>query len=150
MSDWEINIKPSGVSIKTQRVKTLYDENGESVQVPDGGPHRTALAVGDFETVELFTEHVEGLLSGKYGAMIEHVVNASAIERDANDALTRDNEGLTVMIDEASGLMTKATDKIAELSTQHATLNDSIMQLGKEKDALTEEIRILKLPTQEG
>ena len=85
MKDWEINIKPNGVSIKTMKTRTMIDEaTGEREEMATG-THRTAIGVGDFETAELFTAHVSNLMDGKYGAMIAHVVSESEAARGEVD-----------------------------------------------------------------
>ena len=44
---YEITIKENGIEIKTQVTQTLYNANGDPVEVPQGN-HRAALGLGDY------------------------------------------------------------------------------------------------------
>lgn len=43
----KVEITPSGISVRVPQTKTLYDVEGNPVEIPDGNV-RTALGIGDF------------------------------------------------------------------------------------------------------
>lgn len=47
MSDYEINITPAGVSVAKQQVQTLFDAQGNVVEIPTGN-HRSAIGIADY------------------------------------------------------------------------------------------------------
>lgn len=75
--DWEIIIRPGGVSVKIQNTRDLYDADGNLVHVRER-PQYSAISASSFATSELFREHINTLLNDKYGGMIAHVIAQSS------------------------------------------------------------------------
>jgi len=73
MKDFEINIKPNGISIKTKKQKTLYDADGTPVVI-DEGNHRQAVGVGNFETLEEYKSYVDDLLTTTFEPGLAKIV----------------------------------------------------------------------------
>jgi len=44
---FKVEITPSGISVRVPKTKTLYDAEGDPVEIPDGNV-RTSLGIGDF------------------------------------------------------------------------------------------------------
>jgi len=99
---WEINLSDSGVSVRVQKFKTLYDEEGKPVQVPQGN-HRTALAVSSAKDMPQFQKRVAALLVGQFGDNMASVVAKHAKLFEENklmhtdcDVLYKEIERLTI------------------------------------------------------
>ena len=130
MKDWEINIKPNGVSIKTQNTRELIDPaTGETVEIATG-THRTAIGVGDFETAELFTAHVSNLMDGKYGAMIAHVVSESEAARGE--------------VDRVNVVLEKLEAQVVKLEDSNASKDATIESMVGETDLMVDELNTLR------
>jgi len=140
MNDWEININPNGVSIKTMKTRPMIDpDTSEIVEMPTSS-HRNSIGVGQFDTPELFTAHVAALMGGKYGGMIQQVVSESEIARSelvsantALDGLQAERDTLQTARDalqvEVRAARADASNRAAALDTLKAERDSLRMQL---------------------
>ena len=112
--DYEINIKPSGVSIRTRPQQTLFDAEGNEVAVP-GQNHRRAVAVSSFETPEQFCEHINMLMCDRFGQNLTDIVTGWAQEKEQHEL--------------TSAQLLEVCERHDALCRQHTTLKNSCEDL---------------------
>ena len=90
MSKYEITIKENGIEIKTQEVETLFNANGEPVEVPKGN-HRTAVGLGDFckdpivptaDELHNYRSKIHGVVSKNIGESLTSLLNDAKVSYD--------------------------------------------------------------------
>jgi len=123
MSNWEINFKPTGVSIKTMKTRSMINPETNELEEIATGSHRTAIAVGNFETAELFTAHVTDLMAGKYGAMIAEVASESMLARDKVRVLEQEAQDREALISKQN---IEVDAMVAELDTLRAEVQEVV------------------------
>lgn len=95
MKDYEINIRPNGVSIRCKKTRTLYDAEGNAVEIEEGN-QRVALGLGDIAQdpsaptqaeLEAFRAKVDELAGEVLGRSFAQVVADARAVQDERDAL---------------------------------------------------------------
>jgi len=137
MQDWEINIKPDGISIKENKQRILQDpETGESVSVPQGA-HRKAVGVGDFQDVEAYKAHVAKLLGGT----CSHMVAETITNRDISETNLKASTLACEKHVETIETLRKKQDNLQESHDRVLAERDEVLQLNREhiRDILARE-----------
>ena len=130
MSKYEITIKENGIEIKTQEVETLFNANGDPVEIPKGN-HRVAVGLGDYVSDRATGPTVDELIT--YRAKIDNIVgdhigesltNVLINTKEAAEFNALDEENYSNLLVSQKSVVDMLGDTITEVEEKQKTLTE--------------------------
>ena len=129
MSKYEITIKENGIEIKTQEVETLFNANGDPVEIPKGS-HRVAVGLGHyvsdrnngptFDEMETYRAKIDSIVGDNIG---ESLTTLLIEAKEANDFVIYAAEDYDILVGSQKSVVDMLGEALAEVDKYNALVN---------------------------
>ena len=129
MSKYEITIKENGIEIKTQEVETLFDANGDPVEIPKGN-HRVAIGLGDYvsdpmsatgDELTNYRVKIDSIVGDHIGKSLTTLLIGAKESSDANVLI---EENYNDVVTSQKSVVDMLGDTITEVEEKQKTLTE--------------------------